>query len=133
MPPVKALKSVVLPQLGVPAIAIVVGLIGTFFFGKWIVNRYGVFARWDEIVKISVACILPAPVLWLVNMPSMFNPDRFSIAGYALNPLAAIILGVIIEYLIYFIAYSILLFLFGVFDNNEKVKILRLLRIKKKE
>jgi len=90
-----------------PVVAIVVGLIGTWFFGRWIVKRYGVFANWVEVVKISLACLLPAPVLWYIGWPTY---------------------GIIGEYLIYFSLYSILLFLLGAFDPDEKEKILKLIR-----
>jgi len=90
-----------------PAVAIIVGLVGTWFFGRWIVKRYGVFANAREVAKISLACLIPAPVLWLINWSGFF------------------VFG---EYLIYFLGYSILLFLLGAFDQDEKVKILRLIR-----
>ncbi len=90
-----------------PAVAIVVGLVGTWFFGRWIVKRYGVFANWVDVVKISIACLIPAPVLWFIGWPMY---------------------GIIGEYLIYFSLYSILLFLLGAFDRDEKEKILKLIR-----
>ncbi len=92
-----------------PAVAIVVGLVGTWFFGRWIVKRYGVFANWIDIAKISLACLIPAPILWYIGWPG------FMVIG---------------EYLIYFAAYSILLFLLGAFDPEEKEKILRLIRLR---
>lgn len=95
-----------------PSVAIVVGLVGTWFFGRWIYKRYGVFANWLEILKITLACVIPAPLLWLIGWPHLF---------------------VIGEYLIYFALYSILLFLLGAFDPDEKVKILRLLRLAPKK
>jgi len=91
-----------------PAVGIVVGLVGTWFFGRWIVKRYGVFSNWKDVLKISLACLVPAPVLWLIGWPGF---------------------GVIGEYLIYFLLYSILLFLFGAFDPEERYKILKLLRL----
>ncbi len=94
-----------------PAVAIIVGLVGTWFFGRWIFLRYGVFSNWLEVAKISIACIIPAPILWLVSW------SGFMVVG---------------EYLIYFILYSILLFLLGAFDPDEKNKILRLIRLKPK-
>jgi O-antigen/teichoic acid export membrane protein len=101
-----------------PAIGIVVGLIGTLFFAKWIIKRYGVFAGWSDILRISAACIVPAPILWLLNFP-----------GYGHSPgVLRLLAGLTGEYLIYFAAYSILLFLFGAFDSEEKEKILRMVR-----
>lgn len=92
-----------------PAVAIIVGLVGTWFFGRWIVKRYGVFADWKVVMRISLACLIPAPVLWLIGWEGIW------------------VFG---EYLIYFISYSILLFLFGAFDREEKRKILRLIGIR---
>jgi len=92
-----------------PAVAIIVGLVGTWFFGRWIVKRYGVFADWKVVARISLACLIPAPVLWLIGWEGIW------------------VFG---EYLIYFISYSILLFLFGAFDREEKRKILRLIGIR---
>ena len=95
-----------------PAVAIIVGLVGTWFFGRWIVKRYGVFADWREVARISIACIIPAPALWLIGWNGVW---------------------VVGEYLIYFICYSILLFLFGAFDAEEKRKILRLIGMHRKK
>ena len=81
-------------------------------------KEYGVFAKWADLFRISAACLVPAPLLWLLNLPGIGN-----------NPsLIRIIGGLIAEYLIYFLCYSILLFLFGAFDPDEKSKILRLIR-----
>ncbi len=98
--------------LGGPAVAIIVGLVGTWFFGRWIVKHYGVFADWKDVAKISLACLLPAPLLWLIGWPGF---------------------GILGEYVIYFCLYSILLFLVGVFDQEEKTKILRLIRMAPKK
>jgi len=89
-----------------PAVAIIVGLVGTWFFGRWIVERYGVFANWVDVTRISLACLIPAPILWMLPWPGF---------------------GIIGEYVIYFLCYSVLLFLFGAFDPEEKGKILRLI------
>ncbi len=117
-----------------PVIGIILGLIGTWFFGRWIVKRYRVFARLDEVVKISIACLIPAPLLWMIDLSgwlarmSMFE----AIGSEQVSRLLSMLLGVIGEYLIYFIIYSILLFLLGVFDREEKRKILRLIRLGRK-
>jgi len=95
-----------------PSVAIVVGLVGTWFFGRWIYLKYGVFSNWLDVLKITLACLIPAPVLWFLGWKHLF------------------VFG---EYLIYFILYSILLFLLGAFDADEKIKILRLVRLAPKE
>jgi O-antigen/teichoic acid export membrane protein len=105
-----------------PAVGIVVGLIGTWFFARWIIREYGVFAKWADLGRISAACLVPAPILWLINLPGIGNHPS----------LIRLILGLIGEYLIYFSLYSILLFLFGAFDPEEKTKILRLIRRERK-
>ncbi|MFH1675622.1 MAG: hypothetical protein ABIC40_01270, partial [bacterium] len=109
-----------------PVVAIIVGLIGTWFFGRWIVKAYGVFARWIDIARISLACLIPAPILWFLNLTEI-GIDRIPSPWQPM-------LGMVGEYLIYFLCYSILLFVFGAFDSEEKGKILKLLnRIRRKE
>lgn len=104
-----------------PAVGIMVGLTGTWFFGAWIYRQYKVFARIKDLVKICSACLLPAPLLWYLNL-----------SGFGKSPSTlAFITGLIGEYLIYFAIYSILLFLLGAFEPEEKGKILKLLRLKK--
>jgi O-antigen/teichoic acid export membrane protein len=113
-----------------PVVAIVVGLIGTWFFARWIVTRYHVFAKAHEVARISLACLVPAPVLWFLDIPAQLqqlNPFGIHIEEHTYS-LVYLLLGVTVEYLIYFICYSILLFLFGAFDPEEKKKILRLIR-----
>jgi O-antigen/teichoic acid export membrane protein len=120
-----------------PSVAIIVGLAGTWFFARWILKTYGVFAKISDIVRISLAVIIPAPLLWIVNLAGIqtrfvqnymaSNPD-ISTAPVFVKLTGWIGFGVIGEYLIYFFLYSILLFLFGAFDPDEKAKILKLVR-----
>jgi len=116
-----------------PVVAIVVGLIGTWFFARWILKRYKVFAKTQEVFRISVSCLIPAPVLWFLDVSGnlqRMNPLGLELSEHA-SSLVYLLTGVTVEYLLYFICYSIMLFLTGAFDSEEKAKILRLIRREK--
>ena len=117
-----------------PFVAILVGLVGTWFFAKWIIKRYKVFVKLGEVVRICLAVIVPAPFLWAVDIPAILQ--GWSLWGNSASEnsvgLANLLIGITLEYLIYFLCYSILLFLFRAFDPEEKEKIIKLIRRERK-
>ena len=91
-----------------PAVQIIIGLLGTLILGIWLHRKFQAFVSIWNIAKIIAACLIAAPFIYLLNLKSFW---------------------IVFEYLLYFLSYSILLFLFGVFEPDEKEKILKLFRI----
>ncbi|MCX6647174.1 MAG: oligosaccharide flippase family protein [bacterium] len=91
-----------------PGVQIIIGITGTAILGLWLHRKFKAFVNIWKIVKIFAATLIASPFIYLLNFKSFW---------------------VVIEYLLYFISYSILLYLFGVFEPDEKKKILKLLRI----
>jgi hypothetical protein len=89
-----------------PGVQIIIGITGTAILGSWLHRKFKAFVNIWKIVKIFAATLIASPFIYLLNFKSFW---------------------VVIEYLLYFISYSILLYLFGVFEPDEKKKILKLL------
>ena len=94
-----------------PSVQIIVGLTGTAILGLWLHRKFRAFVSIWNIQKIVAAMLIASVFIYFLNLKSFW---------------------IIIEYLLYFLSYSILLFLFGVFEPGEKEKILKLLRIGRK-
>jgi O-antigen/teichoic acid export membrane protein len=89
-----------------PSVQIIIGITGTIILGFWLHRKFKAFVSVWNIAKIIAATVIASPFIYLLGFKSF---------------------SVFIEYLLYFISYSILLYLFGVFEPDEKMKILKLL------
>ncbi len=101
-----------------------IGIIGNFFFGRWIKRYYGEYGEFWGFVKIGIAAVILYFLAVGVRLGLIQVAGTF---GWSAGVFTKILL-VVGLFAVCFPVYMGLLYLFGAFNADEKQKIARLFR-----